>query len=173
MTHPINSTAPTRPVGNTTQETAKSRSSVQKDRIGGRALRKGPATQNDRPLAQIGAGYSYLMPVPPSLNNIYENSRGGGRRKSDAYKGWCLEADWELARQRPVRFEGRVDVSIVITEPKNPSDIDNRLKPILDSLQRCGVIRKDDNRFVRSVRGAWSAEEKTCRVNIWHAPEAA
>ena len=136
------------------------------DRITGRGGDVAPAL---RPLAQYGASYSYVMPVPPSLNNIYENNRGGGRRKSKAYGAWCLEADWELARQKPVRFDKRVDVSIYIAEPSRASDIDNRLKPILDSLQRCGVIERDDNRFVRSVRGAWSAEEKSCRVILYYA----
>lgn len=133
-----------------------------------------------RPLAQFGASYSYVMPVPPSLNSIYKNvpfttkkgRKTSRRSKTDAYEDWCLEADWELARQKPVRFDRRVDVSIVIAEIPN-ADIDNRAKPILDSLKRCGVIKNDNSKYVRQVCARWSQEETACRVNVYHAPEAA
>jgi Holliday junction resolvase RusA-like endonuclease len=139
-------------------------------RITGRGGEKAPAL---RPIAQHGASYSYAMPVPPSLNNIYENKRGGGRRKSDDYKDWCERCDLELACQKPVYFNDRVDVSIYLPEPRRASDIDNRIKPLLDSLQRVGVIKNDNNKYVRSVRAAWSREVREARVNIYYAPAEA
>jgi len=122
-----------------------------------------------RPVAQIGASYSYVMPVPPSLNASYKNI-GRGRAKTDKYKKWCRDADLELACQKPVRFDGRVDISIYLPEPTRRSDIDNRIKPLCDSLVRVGVIDNDDNKYVRSVRAAWSTEVREARVNIYYAP---
>jgi crossover junction endodeoxyribonuclease RusA len=130
------------------------------------------ASPSLRPVAQYGASYSYVMPIPPSLNASYKNI-GRGRAKTDKYKKWCRDADIELACQKPVRFDSRVDISIYLPTPKRCSDIDNRIKPICDSLVRVGVLANDDNRYVRSVRAAWSYDETECRVILYHAPAEA
>jgi Holliday junction resolvase RusA-like endonuclease len=122
-----------------------------------------------RPLAQFGAAYTFKIPAPPSLNASYKNI-GRGRAKTGKYKAWCDMADLELACQKPPRFNQRVDVSIYLPEPSRNSDIDNRIKPVMDSLVRVGVIENDDNRFVRSVRAAWSEDESEARVIIYYAP---
>ncbi|MBX3533386.1 MAG: RusA family crossover junction endodeoxyribonuclease [Xanthobacteraceae bacterium] len=123
-----------------------------------------------RRVADFAEQFTCQLPVPPSLNNIYRNA-GKRRIKTKEYEAWCLECDWELARLKPPAFSlGRVDVSIYLAMPRRPSDIDNRIKPLMDSLQRCEVIRGDDNRFVRSVRAAWSEEESKCRLHIYYAP---
>lgn len=110
------------------------------------------------------------IPVPPSLNNIYENlsphkSRKTGkvitgRRKSNEYEAWKIAAAWEIARAVPAekRIAGPVTVAILLPE-KMRGDIDNRIKGALDALVASGRI--DDDRNVVQVTAAKRLMGKT------------
>lgn len=105
------------------------------------------------------AQFDFWLPMPPSLNNAYENfqarSKKTGkmvtrRRKSDEYDAWkntaigcILQA---VAADR--RIAGPVCVAIALPE-KMRGDVDNRIKPILDALVKSGRI--DDDRNVIEV----------------------
>jgi Holliday junction resolvase RusA-like endonuclease len=130
------------------------------------------ASPSLRPVAQYGASYSYVIPMPISVNAMYRNVPKVGRVKTTKYKNWCLEAEWELARQKPVRFDARVDISIYLrTPPRGTADCSNHAKAVEDLLVRCGVIKDDRHNYVRSTRTSWSDEETEARVILYHAPD--
>ena len=127
-----------------------------------------------RRVAEHGECASIKIPVPISVNAMYRNVAGVGRVKTKELKNWKLEAEWELARQNPPRFIGQVDISISLRyPPKGRADCSNYIKAVEDLLVTCGVIEDDSCKYVRSVAARWSHEETACRVNVYHAPEAA
>jgi Holliday junction resolvase RusA-like endonuclease len=127
-----------------------------------------------RPVAQFGECASIKIPMPISVNAMYRNVPGVGRVKTKELKAWKLEAEWEVARQKPPRFVGLVDISISLRiAPKGRADCSNYIKGVEDLLVTCGVIEDDSHKYVRSVTARWSQEETACRVNVYHAPETA
>lgn len=111
------------------------------------------------------------MPVPPSVNSAWRNVPGKGRVRTGAYKVWATAAGWALKAQRIVGgFDGPVSVAIECRRDRSTSDIDNRIKPVLDLLTTHGVLT--DDRLVVRVSAEWAAVEE-CRVTITPAGEAA
>lgn len=97
----------------------------------------------------------FLLPMPPSTNNLFVTVPGRGRVKSRAYALWREEAGWELKRQRAKLIPGNVDVTIIARKPNGKKrDLDNLAKPILDLLVRCSVI--SDDSLVEHLSMAWS-----------------
>jgi Holliday junction resolvase RusA-like endonuclease len=109
------------------------------------------------------------LPFPPSTNGLYKN-RKGGRCKTDKYKQWLVDADEALKKQLKYRrfHSGRVDVSLHLKAPdKSLSDIDNRVKAVLDFLVANNILVGDDWRYVRSVLVRWADEMPVgCYVNV-------
>lgn len=105
-----------------------------------------------------------LIPMPPSVNNLFLNVQGRGRVKSPHYRAWITEAGWELKMQKPPRFTG--DFAILIEAgPRNKRrDVDNLAKPILDLLVAMKVVQ--DDRYATSVTVAWNNDVQGCRVKI-------
>lgn len=83
------------------------------------------------------------LPVPPSTNNLFINARNGrGRILSPDYKAWRKVAAkaltmsaWDMP-SRPYDVTIRVNVN-------HQSDIDNRIKAVLDFLVEHKVIDGD------------------------------
>jgi Holliday junction resolvase RusA-like endonuclease len=81
------------------------------------------------------------LPLPPSLNNAFINSPRG-RYSSPAYKAWQFLAAERLTLQSwdmpspPYGVTIRVNIN-------HKSDIDNRVKPVLDLLVKHGVLTGD------------------------------
>lgn len=103
------------------------------------------------------------LPVPPSMNNAFINVRGVGRVKSKKYKLWQQAAGWALQAQPHAKIPGKVRIRIQVRRPSANSDIDNRVKPLLDLLVLHRVI--DDDRNVASVYAEW-ADIETCSITI-------
>lgn len=102
----------------------------------------------------------FILPVPPSVNSMFVNVPGKGRIKSKDYKKWISEAGWLLkaARVRPVT--GRVEIALVIAEPKREtSDLDNRTKACLDLLVEHGIIEDDSSKYVRKITQSWGSKD--------------
>ena len=81
------------------------------------------------------------LPVPPSSNRLWRSAKGR-TYKAPAYTDWLSEAYGRIAAARaadqvPYRFTVR------IVMPKTRTDLDNAIKPILDCLQRSGVVVDD------------------------------
>ena len=82
------------------------------------------------------------LPLPPSVNAMYRNVPGVGRVKTSDYKAWerkaCAAltfASWDMPG-RPYNVTLRFNVN-------HQSDIDNRVKPVLDLLVKHKVIDGD------------------------------
>lgn len=104
----------------------------------------------------------YQITVPPSLNNMYEN-RKGGRRKSDRYLKWrrvCLN---ELMAQLAKPYPHRAHFTINLPESVR-GDCDNYIKPALDALVAKGVLPDDGKEYIASVRAVWVPKYLPCTV---------
>lgn len=104
------------------------------------------------------------LPVPPSVNNLFVNSRKG-RHPAPWYVAWKRAAGQELIVQRPSRFEGQVEVIITIQEPTKPRDLDNAQKALFDLLVTHQVLPTDDSTCVRKITAAWG-DVTGCVVEI-------
>lgn len=110
---------------------------------------------------------SFLLPFPPSTNNLFVNGRKG-RFRSQKYEAWIEEAGWELKRQRLPQLKGAVKLSFEFATPKTRlrRDISNLLKGPEDLLVKHGIIEGDHHEIVRSIRLSWSTEVEGMRVTI-------
>lgn len=102
------------------------------------------ALSNSDDLARI----EVRLPLPPSVNAMYTNVPGKGRRKTTRYKEWIETAGWQLKLQRPAKIFGKYDFSVLVPDAM-VGDIDNRQKALLDLLVTHKVI--PDDRHARSV----------------------
>ena len=91
-----------------------------------------------------------ILPVPPSVNELYSPNKRGGQRKSDKYKAWIDQAGrfYLLAKRslKPVKGPYRM----VMKVPAHMrGDVDNRAKAALDFLKNMGLT--DDDRHCVSA----------------------
>lgn len=100
---------------------------------------------------------TFLLPFPPSANNLFVNNRKtGGRFVAPRYAAWRTEAGWALKAQNPQKTTGSVHVNIIAIKPDRAKrDIDNIAKAINDLLVEHGVV-EDDSLIERQV-AAWSS----------------
>ncbi len=96
---------------------------------------------------------TFILPLPPSLNNAFNNVAGIGRVKTSEYKSWRNAAAWQIKAQRQPTIEGDVVAHLTIQRPNKSSDLDNRLKAIFDAAQTAGII-KNDNQIVE-IHARW------------------
>jgi Holliday junction resolvase RusA-like endonuclease len=90
------------------------------------------------------------LPVPPSVNNLFSNKRGGGGRFiTPKYRAWRNEAGTLLNIARPIKFGGiPVELAIYIPE-KTRGDLSNRIKALEDLIVAHGLI--NDDRQVKRI----------------------
>ena len=85
------------------------------------------------------------LPFPPTVNHIWKSS-GKTRYLSKEYEAFLGMVQVIVGRERVPKFgEKRLAVSIKLHGPnKRKYDIDNRVKAVLDSLVRAGVMDDDE-----------------------------
>lgn len=81
--------------------------------------------------------------IPPSVNAMYRNVTGKGRVKTERYKIWQSAAGWDFNGKGKVKGKFHLRVVVSRKNTRSNSDIDNRIKPILDLLQKHNVIEND------------------------------
>lgn len=94
------------------------------------------------------------LPLPPSVNSLYYNRRGGkgrGRIKTPAYRRWIAEADgWYLLQKRSLKsMSGKLEIQIRL--PGIRGDATNRIKAIEDYLVSRGITGDDRHNHKVSV----------------------
>ena len=91
-----------------------------------------------------------VLPVPPSVNELYSPNKNGGRRKSDKYLTWLEQAGkWFLTVKRStIPVHGKY--TFVMRVPaRMKGDVDNMAKAALDFLVKMGLT--DDDRHCVSA----------------------
>lgn len=112
------------------------------------------------------------LPFPPSANRLWRHTRKGGKNVVyiDAkYAAWKREADAMFLSQKLMlgeRIKGGFTCFVTLDETRRrrASDVDNRLKAVLDSLQRWEVIEND--KLADSVSVSWGPANG-CIVALW------
>lgn len=97
----------------------------------------------------MDSGLSLVLPLPPSVNNLYANRRGGGRVKTRDYRGWLAEAGWVPLEGRWVRLvpDGTPPgtlwtLDLFATGLSFQRDVTNLIKPLEDLV--CAMTGLDD-----------------------------
>ena len=86
----------------------------------------------------------FILPVPPSANRIWRVTKTGRTYKAPEYVSWLKTAGWEVHLQRSRKEPITGPVSLTITLPKGTrGDVDNRVKPVGDLLEACGIVAND------------------------------
>lgn len=83
--------------------------------------------------------------VPPSVNHYTKQRRGGGKTLTDASREFKRTAYQSIGRYAPHKpSEKRIALEVTIyPADKRDSDIDNRNKLILDTLEEAQFIKND------------------------------
>ena len=112
----------------------------------------------------------FLLPVPPSTNNLFWNVPGKGRVCTTKYNDWKREAMLMIMQQRVGRVSGRIKILIEINNVHQRRDLDNFAKPTQDILadKRINVIDGDSGKYVRELTIRW-APIKDVQVTITRA----
>lgn len=115
------------------------------------------------------------LPIPPSLNAMFANSRNGsgrGRFKTGVYKDWLMEADiWitpPRARPEPLPA-GPYGIEIKLPK-KMRGDIDNRAKAVIDFLVSRGITPDDKFLHCLTLRRCPELDDGDCWVGIEELP---
>lgn len=95
----------------------------------------------------------FTMPTPPSTNALYRNARGKGRVKTAKYHDFVTMGVTAIRGQQVQPIPGHVLMVIGVERMSASADIDNRLKAMLDTIVKAGII-KDDS-LVTAIAIAW------------------
>lgn len=91
----------------------------------------------------------FHMPTPPSVNTLYKNVRGKGRVKTSEYFDFIAMGMNAIKQQNIPSVTGYVLMVIGVELASKTADIDNRLKAMLDTIVKAGVI--EDDRFITAI----------------------
>lgn len=87
-----------------------------------------------------------ILPYPPSANTCWRQWRGRTLVSAE-YRRY--KRDVALVWGRPTPLDGPLEVEVMLYRPRKVGDIDNRLKPLFDSLN--GLAWHDDAQVSRLV----------------------
>ena len=110
---------------------------------------------------------TFLLPFPPSTNNLFVNGKYG-RFRSQRYDSWIQEAGAEIMRQRPSKAVGPVILSYELQEgqDKRRRDLGNLEKAVTDLLVSHGIIEADHGSIVREIKLKWDSGVSGVRVIV-------
>ena len=87
---------------------------------------------------------------PPSANKrTYSN-----HVLTKKYRSWRDDFGWRVRAARAPRFEGKVEVELILHEGR--ADADNRIKALLDALVTSYVIIDDSPKYVEKVTSRYA-----------------
>lgn len=105
------------------------------------------------------------LPIPPSANMLFRTT-DGKRFKTAKYRNW-LDAGTQYIASQGIVIQPFKEVHIEIYVPRLRfnSDIDNRIKPVLDLLVKTDIIQDDS--LVKSIYAEWVDRDADCYVTIY------
>lgn len=106
-----------------------------------------------------------FLPFPPTTNNLFAGKER--RHKSEAYKAWLWEAEYQFRQQQvPMKHYARpVKLQIALGRPdRRKREPSNYIKAPEDFLVRMGMIMDDSQ--VEDVRAYWCPETVGARLLI-------
>jgi Holliday junction resolvase RusA-like endonuclease len=87
---------------------------------------------------------TFHLPEPPSVNALFANVPGRGRRKTKVYRQWIKDAGWALVAQRPKKLVGNYRLRLSFCRTfKIRKDLGNFEKAVSDLLVRHHVVTDD------------------------------
>jgi len=95
----------------------------------------------------------FTLPTPPSSNALFRNVAGRGRVKTGFYKDFLAYGLSAIRQQRVEPVKGRVVMVMGIERVNKRSDLDNRVKALLDVIVKAGVL--EDDRFITAFAASW------------------
>lgn len=104
-------------------------------------------------LADLPSPVSFTLPTPPSVNELYKNLPGRGRVKSGVYDDFIRRGVASIRSQAVAALSGYVIAIFGVERMSASADIDNRLKSMLDTIVKAGVI--EDDRFITAIAVSW------------------
>lgn len=111
----------------------------------------------------------FILPKPPSINQIYKyTSRGGFARSYISKEGtaWFQESSLivDKGREGPT-INDLIEVKIKLFTARH-QDVDNINKPILDLLQKHTLIIKDDAQVFKLTTEKFKCKVKNEHVEV-------
>lgn len=104
-------------------------------------------------LADLPAPVAFTLPTPPSVNELYKNVKGVGRVKAGLYDDFIRRGVASIRSQHVASLTGYVVAVFGVERMSMSADIDNRLKSMLDTIVKAGLI--EDDRFVTAIAVSW------------------
>lgn len=113
------------------------------------------------------------LPFPPSTNQIWRRSAKTGMHLSKDYRDWKVQCDRHIMAQRAYPLGRKIigpceaHIWLNMSMARSGSDIDNRVKAVLDYLQRIELL--DNDKLVMKLTVEWakpSAAPIGCRVTL-------
>lgn len=114
------------------------------------------------------------LPFPPSANRLWRSVPGlRSPIKSKEYREWLKDAAYAIPMDARGLIRAEHEIVMIANRPdRRARDLDNLLKPLLDSLKDQdgplkGVIRDDSD--TRKITIGWAGDEpvKSATVTIW------
>ena len=105
------------------------------------------------------------LPLVPSLNNAYFNSKWRGRVSSLSTVEWKEEAGWIVLQAKPPKIEGRYRFTLLVPE-KMRGDVSNRPKLAEDLFVSLGVTPDDSMCVEMTCRRDASVPRGQCVVLV-------
>jgi Holliday junction resolvase RusA-like endonuclease len=114
--------------------------------------------------------------IPPSLNGIWRGKGNGQVYRADKYTDWITAAGLIVNRQTADRinspiYTAPVSVTVAMKRPRANADLDNRLKPLGDLLERHHVL--SDDKLIHMWIASWAELEGDDEVDMIVRPLSA
>ena len=110
------------------------------------------------------------LPLPPTINHYYGYRNGSVRSKFITEKGKTFRhhvaLEVMIARAKNKFKDARLAVDVALNLQSRAGDIDNRIKPLFDALERATVFDNDRQIDEFHVKRGRPIKEGRCVVRI-------